>query len=303
MSRNGNYRMCSTKEIKPIKAHETTARVWVYDDFLSKEECEHLMNVHEQTLSSLYKKPIICFENIEAFRQQLLNLKQKKLSQSVTTSDFIKNTLCVNETMSSQLKQWGLTWSFTTSTYRSEERLSTIFGTRIKLATNLDAANGGKYSTISYPYGVKTGVYEDCTQKVKSKDRNEKYATVFFFLNDLGGRDGGDLEFPDLGISVKPRQGRAVVWNNMNYKSLDCEFKTKYVLKKMRDPSPIKLYAMKIWYFYENFNTLLTRQDEALLPKRARKTPKVECTEQACNWMDQWKPENTFGKTNQLRNF
>jgi prolyl 4-hydroxylase len=37
--------------------------------------------------------------------------------------------------------------------------------------------------------------------------------TFMIYLNDPGG--GGETEFPDLGMKVTPKMGRAVVWNNL----------------------------------------------------------------------------------------
>ena len=34
------------------------------------------------------------------------------------------------------------------------------------------------------------------------------------YLNDPEG--GGETEFPDLGMKVSPKRGRAVVWNNLH---------------------------------------------------------------------------------------
>ena len=37
--------------------------------------------------------------------------------------------------------------------------------------------------------------------------------TFMIYLNDVEG--GGETEFPDLGIKVTPKKGRAVIWNNL----------------------------------------------------------------------------------------
>ena len=37
--------------------------------------------------------------------------------------------------------------------------------------------------------------------------------TFMIYLNDPGG--GGETEFPDIGLKVTPKRGRAVIWNNL----------------------------------------------------------------------------------------
>jgi len=39
--------------------------------------------------------------------------------------------------------------------------------------------------------------------------------TVFVYLNDLPDNDGGETQFPELGIQIVPRRGCAVMWSNV----------------------------------------------------------------------------------------
>lgn len=53
--------------------------------------------------------------------------------------------------------------------------------------------------------------HTDCTEDDEIRDR---FATVLVYLQDVD--KGGETKFPKLGISVKPRKGRLLVWNNMD---------------------------------------------------------------------------------------
>jgi prolyl 4-hydroxylase len=46
------------------------------------------------------------------------------------------------------------------------------------------------------------------------ESENNRALTIFAYLNDVADEGGGETEFTKLGIKVKPRKGRAVVWKN-----------------------------------------------------------------------------------------
>jgi hypothetical protein len=100
----------------------------------------------------LENDPIICFDRFETLVQKLIDLNQESFSKNIQKSDFIDGTLCINETLSSKLKSWGLRWSFTTTFYKADNLLSTIIGRRIELTTKLEMKYGGKFQITSYPY-------------------------------------------------------------------------------------------------------------------------------------------------------
>jgi prolyl 4-hydroxylase len=64
--------------------------------------------------------------------------------------------------------------------------------------------------------------------------------TFMIYLNDV--ERGGETEFPDIGLKVKPKRGRAVVWNNLlragegnaatRHQSLPVEAGTKTIITK-----------------------------------------------------------------------
>ena len=61
-------------------------RVFLYDEFLSTEECDGLMKAHNRHVTDLSKKdPIICFDSIETLRK---HLKAARIKKKVSPLDF-----------------------------------------------------------------------------------------------------------------------------------------------------------------------------------------------------------------------
>ena len=54
--------------------------------------------------------------------------------------------------------------------------------------------------------------HTDCV--VEYNDKRDRFATILVYLRDVD--EGGETKFPQLGISVKPRKGLALIWNSMN---------------------------------------------------------------------------------------
>jgi len=77
--------------------------------------------------------PIICFDSIQTLRKHLKDL-QPNNEILVTPNDFTKGTTCINATFSSQLKAWGLKWSYSTAFYPGESPFSNLLAKRIEKA-------------------------------------------------------------------------------------------------------------------------------------------------------------------------
>jgi hypothetical protein len=112
--------------------------------------------------------PIICFDSVQTLRKHLKDLKPNT-HFDVTPNDFTKGkksrflvfifwiflgTTCINATLSSMLKQWGLKWSYSTAFYLGESAFSTLLSKRIEEATNLQPSHGGKFQITSTDKGV-----------------------------------------------------------------------------------------------------------------------------------------------------
>ena len=53
--------------------------------------------------------------------------------------------------------------------------------------------------------------HTDCT--VGQDEKRDRYATILVYLKDVA--EGGETAFPELGLSVTPKKGLALVWNSM----------------------------------------------------------------------------------------
>lgn len=139
-----------------IKEHvhnnsQTSVRVYVIENFLSDQECEGLVAVHNRHVSNIAKQnPIICFDGVESFRK---HLQDAKLNYKVSAKDFTDGTTCVNETFSSKIRP-QFHWSYSTAFYPGESKFSTSFAETIQQATGLKLMNGGKFQITSYPLNV-----------------------------------------------------------------------------------------------------------------------------------------------------
>jgi prolyl 4-hydroxylase len=280
-------------EVNAGKEHGSSVKIWLYEEFLSKEECESLIQVHETHLKELLKqKPIICFESISTLKKNLIELKREVIADKVTNADFIDGTTCINQTFSRQLEKWGLKWSYSTAFYPGESKFATIFGRRIEEATQLNETHGGKFQITSYPLDVGYKEHTDCI--VESNDDRDRYATFLVYLNDLGADGGGETIFPEMGVDVKPRMGRALTWNSMNYQNGKCEPKSVHKAAPVKHVTK-KKYIIQRWYYYKNFYALGKRTTEAALPERPPNTPKISCDEYdhgSCRLYDEWNPEH-----------
>jgi hypothetical protein len=274
---NGGHRRVPASEIKPGKEHHSSVKIWLYEEFLSQEECDNLIKVHEHHLKEILKqKPIICFDSVNTLRMNLKELNREKIADLVTPLDFTPGTMCINQTFSRQLEKWGLKWSFSTAFYPGESKFATVFSKRIEEATQLNETHGGKFQITSYPFQVGYKQHTDCL--LDSDEKRDRYATFLVYLNDMGADGGGQTLFPELGIDVKPRQGRALTWNNMNYNTEKCESTSIHSATKIEHPTK-KKHIIQRWYYLKNFYALGKRTDETDLPERPKNTPKVSCDE------------------------
>ena len=241
-------------DVKAGVEHDSSVKLTLYEEFLTPEECKSLIEAHEAHLKPyLQEKPIICFDTIATLRKNLKDLNRENIAEIVTPLDFTEGTMCINQTFSRQLEKWGLKWSFSTAFYPGESKFSTRFGKLIEEATQLQETHGGKFQITSYPPGVGYKDHTDCT--INSNEERDRYATFLVYLNTLGQDGGGQTKFTELGNDISPREGRALVWNNMNYETGKCEPKSKH------NAAPVnhqvnKKYIIQRWYYYKNFYSL-----------------------------------------------
>ena len=241
-------------DVKPGKEHDSSVKLALYEELLTPEECKSLIEAHEAHLKPLLEqKPIVCFDSVDTLRKNLIELNREKIAELVTPLDFTEGTTCINQTFSRQLEKWGLKWSYSTAFYPGESKFSTRFGKLIEEATQMQESHGGKFQITSYPPGVGYKDHTDCT--LDSTEERDRYATFLVYLSTLGANGGGETKFPELGNDISPREGRALLWNNMDYVTGKCE------PKSIHNAAPVKhevskKYIIQRWYYYKNFYAL-----------------------------------------------
>ncbi|KAH3717193.1 prolyl 4-hydroxylase subunit alpha-2-like [Dreissena polymorpha] len=275
-------------ELLAQKEHNSSVRVWLFEEFLSNEECEGLIRVHDRHVQELSKdNPILCFDSIATLRKHLKNVK---IQINVSPRDFTQGTTCVNASFSGQLQDWLKgNWSYSTAFYPGESRFAAVFEDRVKQATGLMPENGGKFQITSYPTGIGYKSHTDCTENVL--DERDRVATILVYLDTIEEGGGGETDFPELGIWARPRKGRAIVWNNMSPGGL-CEPLSVHSANKVIKGRKVILQR---WYYYKSFFSLGKRPPEPPLPVRVPNTPRVSCDEYengSCRWYDEWNFEH-----------
>ncbi|CAG5117913.1 unnamed protein product [Candidula unifasciata] len=268
-------------ELLHQKKSNSSVRVFLFDEFLSKQECDGLIKAHDSHVKALNKPPILCFDSIATLRRHISDVKQ---NISVTPNDFTKGTKCVNASFSLQLQTWmNSNWSFSTAFYPGESTFSKVISYRIKEAMGLDPASGGKFQITSYPEGKAYKEHTDCT--LGGVDKRDRVVSVLMYLSDV--EDGGETAFPYLGIWAKPKKGRALVWNNMSPDGV-CEEHSKHIASVVKKGSK---YILIRWYYYKTFYSLGKRPPPPPLPEREPDQAMVSCDEYnsgSCRWYDEW---------------
>ena len=56
---------------------------------------------------------------------------------------------------------------------------------------------------------------------MNSAELRDRYATTLVYLQDV--QEGGETIFTELGVTVRPKQGRLLLWNNMNRNDGTCD--------------------------------------------------------------------------------
>ncbi|KAL9967088.1 hypothetical protein ACROYT_G025251 [Oculina patagonica] len=283
-------------KIRPL-THDnskSSVRAYVIENFLSDVECNSLAMVHSRHVTELNKQvPIICFDSIKSFREYL---KEAKLKIKVSLNDFTKGTTCINETFSAIL-QPHFKWSYSTAFYPGESKFSTMFAERIRKASGLKLENGGKFQITSYPQNIGYKNHTDCV--VEYNDKRDRFATILVYLRDV--KEGGETKFPQLGISVKPRKGLALIWNSMNSRG-ECDPTSLHNAAKVIKGHK---FIIQRWYYYHNFPALGKRPQQPLLPQRAAYQPRVACDEYeqgSCRWYDEWNYDHIVDYTANIQN-
>ncbi|GFR79873.1 prolyl 4-hydroxylase subunit alpha-1-like [Elysia marginata] len=183
-------RRIAPMELLNQKPSNSSVKVFLFDDFLSQQECEGLMRAHNSHVEAYTKPPILCFDSINTLRKHVRDAGKKV---KVTPQVFTEGTSCVNASFSLQLQSWlNSNWSYSTAFYPGESKFSTNVAARLHQAMGLKPENGGKFQITSYPLGKAYKTHTDCTPG--GRDKRDRVISVLMYLNDA--EEGGETKFP-----------------------------------------------------------------------------------------------------------
>lgn len=90
------------------------------------------------------------------------------------------------------------------------ERICKTMGIHPSYAENIQ----GQDYQIGQEFKLHPDYFSSDSLKEYSGGMGQRTFTVLVYLNDVD--DGGETEFPKVGLKIKPVRGRAVIWNNLN---------------------------------------------------------------------------------------
>ncbi|XP_026837496.1 prolyl 4-hydroxylase subunit alpha-2 isoform X2 [Drosophila erecta] len=84
--------------------------------------------------------------------------------------------------------------------------------------TNFDVRDADPFQVLNYGIGGFYGTHFDFLEDTEMGHFSDRIATAVFYLSDVP--QGGATTFPDLGLSVFPEKGAALLWYNLDHKGV-----------------------------------------------------------------------------------
>ena len=133
----------------------------------------------------------------------------------------------------------------------------------------------------------------------------DRAATVLIYLEDTP--HGGETVFPDLGVRVAPKQGRALIFNSMDMATGRCLPHSVHKAMPVgggagQDDHLSSKTILQRWYYFERFDNLGRRPREPETPPRRPGQGKVACDGVGgyCRLYDEWGPEHIIEYRRQM---
>lgn len=101
--------------------------------------------------------------------------------------------------------------SFTYILKESTQKTIVTIEKRIEEFTKIPLENGEDLQITYYPTGGYFHPHYDIDLNAKT-GLHDRIATILIYLNDV--EEGGETLFPDIGINIVPKKGRAILWYN-----------------------------------------------------------------------------------------
>jgi len=151
------------------------------DEFATKEECEKLMEFGNKVG---YERSMTVGDGDQA----------GVISQRTNSARTSKNTWCEDA-----------------ECYK-DATVKPLFD-RIAHATNIPETNSDFLQLVKYEEGQFYKDHHDYLSHHVYRQCGPRIVTLFVYLNDV--EEGGETTFPELGLSIQPKQGKALIWSNV----------------------------------------------------------------------------------------
>ena len=161
--------------------NDTTTNPWVitFDNFLTPEECKHLINLG-------YKSDYERSEDVGDLKPD-------------GTFDSVKSDTRTSENA----------WCSDKNNCRTDPVVMSIHD-RIARVTGIPAANSEDLQLLKYETGQFYRQHHDYIEFQRDRRCGPRILTFFLYLSDV--EEGGGTHFPILNITVYPKVGRALLW-------------------------------------------------------------------------------------------
>ena len=120
---------------------------------------------------------------------------------------------------------------------------------KIEEVVNVPRSHYESFQVLRYEIGQKYDAHHDFGAAEKTSSAGPRILTFFLYLSDV--EEGGETQFPALGISVKPRKGRALLWPSV----LDGDYMERDG-RTMHEARPVvqgRKFAANTWIHSHNF--------------------------------------------------
>jgi prolyl 4-hydroxylase len=122
---------------------------------------------------------------------------------------------------------------------------------KIEEVTGVPGANYESFQVLKYDLGQKYNTHHDFGYDDNEKPCGPRILTFFLYLSDV--EEGGETNFPDLGIAVTPKRGRGLLWPSvLDSNLLEMDVRTRHEAKAVIKG---RKFAANSWIHLWDFET------------------------------------------------
>jgi prolyl 4-hydroxylase len=153
------------------------------------------------------------------------------LAELYVLDDFLNQRECERLTtlIESQLSSRSI------DLHKANDPLIRVIDDRICSTIGIDASYSENTEAQHYPVGQEFETHADYFKEDQlgpAGARGQRTYTFMVYLTDV--KEGGETDFVKLGIAIKPKPGRAVIWNNLDPQGLPNSYTLHYTRPVVR---------------------------------------------------------------------